>query len=176
MPKGVFSRLFRKAAVFALAPNAQCTVAPTAPSGGVPAVPRAVAPPQAASPDLDLTAYRGKVVYLDFWASWCAPCKQSFGYMNLLRQFYSPEDLVILTVSLDHKWTAAVDFLNAAGAQLPVIHDPRGGLADRFKVTSMPTSILFDRDGRQRFVQHGYFDSKACEYAENVALLVGELR
>ena len=116
MPKGLYARIFRKNADCALAPAAPCAGAPVAPSAGGSALPRAVAPLQASPPDLDLTAYRGKVVYLDFWASWCSPCKPSFGYMNLLRQFYSPEDLVILTGNLDHKWSAAVDFLTSADA------------------------------------------------------------
>jgi thiol-disulfide isomerase/thioredoxin len=118
--------------------------------------------------------YRGKVVYVDFWASWCAPCHLSFGYMNMLRRMYSAQDLVIVTVNLDHDPAAAAGFLRKAGGALPVVYDPKGALATRFGVGTMPTSFLIGRDGRQRFVHRGYFENRAAEYSAHVATLVAE--
>ena len=121
---------------------------------------------------LDLAQYRGKVVYLDFWASWCAPCKLSFRYMNQLRATYPAKDLVILTVNVDRNKAAAAGFLNAVGGGLPVIYDPQGAIASHYRVNTMPTTVLIGRDGQEHFVHRGYFDTKTDEYTQHVAALV----
>lgn len=128
----------------------------------------------AASAPLDLAQYRGKVVYLDFWASWCAPCKQSFGFLQELRMRNSGRDFVILTVNLDRDHDAALAFQRAVGGSLPVFYDPTGALATRFKVSAMPTSVVIGRDGRVRFQHPGYFDNKQAEYAAHVATALSE--
>ena len=121
---------------------------------------------------LDLTQYRGKVVYLDFWASWCAPCKLSFRYMNQLRATYPAKDLVILTVNVDRNKAAAAGFLSTVGGGLPVIYDPQGAIASHYRVNTMPTTVLIGRDGQEHFVHRGYFDTKTDEYTQHVAALV----
>jgi cytochrome c biogenesis protein CcmG/thiol:disulfide interchange protein DsbE len=158
--------IFRKAAKLALAAMLPCA--------GLPTVALADITHADATSALDLAQYRGKVVYVDFWASWCAPCKLSFPFMAELRRAYAPKDLVIVTINVDRNRAAAAGFLNAVGAGLPVIYDPEGALASRFKVASMPTSFVIGRDGQQRFVHRGYFDAKAGEYAQHVAALVAE--
>ena len=123
---------------------------------------------------LDMSAYKGRVVYLDFWASWCAPCKMSFAYMNQLRASYPDKDLAIVTVNLDHNRAAAAGVLGAVGGHLPVTDDAQGALAGRYGVATMPTTVLFDRNGKQRFVHKGYFPNKQGEYGAHVAALVAE--
>ena len=138
----------------------------------VPVSANSSAAPIAAS--VDLAQYRGKVVYLDFWASWCAPCKLSFRFMNSLRSFYGPNDLVIVTVNMDHDRRAAEEFLRETNSTLAVAYDPQGRVAARYKVSAMPTSVLIGRDGRGRYVHRGYFDTKAAEYQQHVNALVSE--
>jgi len=129
---------------------------------------------QAQSDSLDLAQYRGKVVYVDFWASWCGPCKVSFRYMAQLRAIYPAKDLAIVTINLDHDRAAAAGFLKAVGSTLPVVYDPKGALAAQYKVQAMPTTVLIGRDGKQRFVHQGYFEAKNGEYSQHVAALVAE--
>lgn len=133
---------------------------------------------QAASPDplsdLHLERYRGKVVYLDFWASWCGPCKQSFGFMKDLSQRYGNRDFVVLTVNVDRQKSAADRFLGQVGSTLPVVYDSKGAIAKSYKVADMPTSVLIGRDGKVRFRHEGFFPARKGEYESHVAQLVKE--
>ena len=118
--------------------------------------------------------YKGKVVYLDFWASWCGPCKFSFPYMEDLANQYGSKGLVIFADNLDHTSASADAFLRNNGISLPIIFDQKGVLATRYKVEDMPTSILFDRHGRIRYVHKGFYKGKEDEYTSHVIELLNE--
>ena len=124
--------------------------------------------------NFNLDAFKGKVVYLDFWASWCGPCKLSFPYMASLEQSYQDKDLVVVTVNLDHSRKRADAFLRDVGVQIPVIYDEKGKLASEFHVEQMPTSILFDRTGKLRYVHKGFFQDKEGDYSDHVYQLINE--
>jgi thiol-disulfide isomerase/thioredoxin len=117
---------------------------------------RASAAPAAESAAIDLAAYKGKVVYLDFWASWCVPCRQSFPWMNQMQRQYGKDGLVILAVNMDQVRTEADAFLKQYPAEFTVRFDPQGGLAQTFKVRGMPTSALLDRDGKTLLLHEGF--------------------
>ncbi len=124
--------------------------------------------------DLDLTAYRGKVVYVDFWASWCAPCKQSFPWLDILARAYAPQDFVVIGVNVDKDRDLAERFLNATPADFRIVYDPKGELATAYKVAGMPTGVLIDRTGRIRF-QHAGFSEKQKElYEQQLHMLLAE--
>src|SRR5271168_2824701 len=114
-----------------------------------------VAPTQAASP-LDLTSLRGKVVYLDFWASWCGPCKQSFPWMETLKGTYDRQGLTVIAVNLDMDRADADKFLDRFRPTFEVRFDPKGELAAFYKVQAMPSSVLIDRHGVTRFTHEGF--------------------
>ena len=129
---------------------------------------------QAETDLLDLAKYRGKVVYVDFWASWCGPCKLSFPFMQQLAARYPAGDVAVVTINLDRQRPAAEAFLRLVRAALPVVYDPQGQLAKTWKVADMPTSLVFDRKGTMRFRHQGFFPGKAAEYEAHIAQLVRE--
>ncbi|MGJ8686304.1 MAG: TlpA family protein disulfide reductase [Spongiibacteraceae bacterium] len=108
--------------------------------------------------DFDLKNYRGKLVYLDFWASWCGPCRASFPFMNKLRADYQ-QDLVVVSVNVDEQRDDAAKFLREFPASFPVFYDPKGSLASKYQVRGMPSSYLFNRRG-DLIKQHSGFNSK----------------
>jgi len=123
---------------------------------------------------LDLSAYRGKVVYLDFWASWCTPCRRSFPWLDDLVSQYGKRDLVVIGINLDQSNELAEKFLNDTPAGFPIIYDPRGAIATTFKITGMPSAVLIDRSGRVRFKHVGFFDNRKDEYEAQVQELLAE--
>ena len=107
---------------------------------------------QAAAVDLGnsplLQGTQGKVVLLDFWASWCAPCRKSFPWMNALQKKYGDKGFVVVAVNVDTDRQLASEFLQAVPAQFHVEYDPKGTLATQLNVAAMPTSFLLDRTGK----------------------------
>ncbi len=102
---------------------------------------------------------RGKVVLVDFWASWCSPCLQSFPWMNELQQKHAGDGLVVVAVNLDPERALADAFLQKMPARFRVEYDPAGELARQFGVQAMPTSFLVDRNGKVR-IRHAGFREK----------------
>ncbi len=111
---------------------------------------------------LDLAAHRGKVVYVDFWASWCVPCKQSFPWMNTMHRQYGKDGLVIIAVNMDQVRAEANAFLSKYPAEFKVHYDPEGKLAPQFKVRGMPTSALLGRDGKVLLIHEGFKSKDAA--------------
>jgi len=123
---------------------------------------------------LDLAQYRGKVVLLDFWASWCAPCLESFPWMQQIQQKYSGRGLVVIAVNVDHEPSLAARVLQSRDASFPVIFDPDGQLAQRFHVNNMPSSFYIDRAGNIRYTHPGFRNSDRADAERELAALVGE--
>lgn len=96
---------------------------------------------------LDLERYRGKVVVVDFWASWCGPCRQSFPWLNAMQEKYSERGLVVLGVNVDREHGDAERFLREVPAKFPIIYDPAGALAARYDVPGMPSSFVIGPNG-----------------------------
>jgi thiol-disulfide isomerase/thioredoxin len=122
-------------------------------------------PPSAAPRWPLLETLHGKVVLVDFWASWCAPCLHSFPWMNSLHQKHAGDGLVILAVNVDQDRALADAFLKKVPAQFRIEYDQAGNLAKQFGVENMPTSFLIDRAGKIR-VRHAGFREKQREERE----------
>ncbi len=123
---------------------------------------------------VSLAAYRGKVVYVDFWASWCAPCRKSFPWMNDLQRRYGPRGLTIVAINVDKKQEAAQAFLADYSPQFTVAFDPTGMVAEAYRVWTMPSSYLIDRKGRLHSVHRGFFDADKLRIEEQIRQLLAE--
>ena len=123
---------------------------------------------------LDLAKYRGKVVMVDFWASWCGPCKQAFPFMATLTHRYRPEDLVVITINEERQRAAGEAFLHQVRSSLPVIWDGEGAIGKVWTVNEMPTTLLFDRKGKMRFRHQGFVAANAPEYQGQLDGLIKE--
>lgn len=123
---------------------------------------------------LDLSALRGRVVYLDFWASWCAPCRQSFPWMQAMKGEHEREGSTVITVNLDYNRADAERFLRRFHPDFNVQFDPQGELAEQFKVQGMPTSVIIDRYGVPRFKHTGFRAADREAYAQEIQGLLAE--
>jgi cytochrome c biogenesis protein CcmG, thiol:disulfide interchange protein DsbE len=132
-----------------------------------------LAPAWAASP-LDLDQFRGRVVYLDFWASWCGPCKQSFPWMQAMKDAYAGQGLAVLAVNLDTDRADAEKFLHQFQPTFEVRFDPKGKLAEFYKVKGMPSSVLIDRHGVSRFTHVGFLPVDGPAFEAQVQQLLAE--
>jgi cytochrome c biogenesis protein CcmG, thiol:disulfide interchange protein DsbE len=130
--------------------------------------------PVHAASSLDLTSSRGRVVYLDFWASWCGPCRQSFPWMETMKSTYEAQGLEIITVNLDTDRANADKFLREFHPTLNVRFDPKGELAEFYKVQGMPSSVLIDRHGVTRFTHVGFRPVDGPVYEAQVRELLAE--
>lgn len=102
--------------------------------------------PGNAAESLDLAAHRGKVVLVDFWASWCEPCRHSFPWLNEMQAKYG-DRLVVIGVNVDRERAAANRFLSQVPAHFQIVYDPSGDLAAEYGVMGMPSSYVFDTSG-----------------------------
>jgi thiol-disulfide isomerase/thioredoxin len=96
---------------------------------------------------LNLERFRGKVVLVDFWASWCEPCRHSFPWLNAMQAKYGERGLVIIGVNVDRARTDADRFLRDVPADFQIVYDPTGSLAARYDVPGMPSSYVIGPNG-----------------------------
>jgi len=117
-----------------------------------------------ADSQFNLADYQGKVVVLDFWASWCVPCRRSFPWMNQMHDKYAGDGLVIVAVNLDTDAHDSQAFLAEFPAAFQIIDDPDGEIAKVYDVIAMPSSYIFDRDGKQVGRHLGFKVKRQDEY------------
>jgi thiol-disulfide isomerase/thioredoxin len=114
----------------------------------------------------------GKIVYVDFWASWCIPCRASFPWMNNLKAQYQAQGLTILSINLDHSRALADEFLLQNPASFPVIYDPKGLIARKYKLSGMPSSFIINRQGQIVSVHVGFNQEKKVAYEKELIALL----
>ena len=112
---------------------------------------------------VQLAAYQGSTVYLDFWASWCGPCRQSFPWMNDMQAKYKAQGLRVLAVNLDQKPADATAFLKDMPAGFDVAFDAAGKTPKAYAIQGMPTSVLIGPDGRVISVHSGFKPEQRAE-------------
>ncbi len=113
--------------------------------------------------------YQSKVVYLDFWASWCVPCRKSFPWMNAMQAEHQDQGFVVLSVNLDAQPSSAEKFLQQVPANFAIIYDAKGALAKKFQLKGMPSSYLFNRQGKLISAHTGFNAKKQQKYEYEIA-------
>ncbi len=120
---------------------------------------------------------KGKVVLLDFWASWCEPCKKSFPAMEELRRQYGDQGLTIIAVSVDEKQADMDQFLESVKVTFSTLRDANQKLVGEADVPTMPTSFLVDRSGSIRFIHKGFTgDETVKQYKSEIEQLLKEAK
>ena len=99
------------------------------------------------SQTLDLARYRGKIVLIDFWASWCEPCRHSFPWLNAMHARYADRGLVVIGVNVDRERVDADRFLHNVPAAFQIVYDPAGSLASKYDLPGMPVSYVIGPNG-----------------------------
>ena len=132
----------------------------------------AFALPRAAGDVLTLESLKGRVVLVDFWASWCAPCKRSFPWMNELQRKYGEQGLAVVAINVDKRRADADRFLAQVPANFDVVFDPDGKTPAAYAVRGMPSSYLVDARGNVVEVEAGFNDQRAAAFEARIRALV----
>jgi len=123
----------------------------------------------------DLSEYKNRVVYLDFWASWCGPCRKSFPWLNSMQEKYRDQGLVVIGINLDRDINTAKKFINYVPAHFLLYSDPQGQLAKQYQLVGMPSSFIFSGDGKLEEKHVGFSKSKTDAYEANIVKLLNQL-
>lgn len=130
--------------------------------------------PTAKGDAIALDKLKGKVVYVDFWASWCGPCRRSFPWMAEMQQKYGAKGFTVVAVNVDKKRSDAERFLEKTPAGFTVVYDEAGTTPAAYAVKGMPSSYLIDPSGKVTFVERGFLDEHKAEIEQKIAALVGK--
>jgi thiol-disulfide isomerase/thioredoxin len=136
--------------------------------------------PQFDLPGLDgaikLAKLQGKVVYVDFWASWCGPCRQSFPWMNEMQARYGGKGLQIVGVNVDAKSDDARQFLTTTPARFAIAFDPQGATPRSYGIKGMPSSVLIGPDGKVLLEHSGFREADRAELESKIQSALGGVK
>jgi peroxiredoxin len=125
-------------------------------------------------PNLRLQEQRGKVVLLNFWATWCGPCREEMPQLNKLYEKYRPSGFTLLGVNVDEDSRNAAGIAGQMGVKFPVLLDGDKRVAKLYDLSAMPSTVLIDRDGRVRFLHRGYRSGTESTYDQQIRALLKE--
>ncbi len=123
---------------------------------------------------IKLADYKGKVVYVDFWASWCGPCRQSFPWMNEMQSKYGAQGLTVLAINVDQKREDAKKFLADTPAKFTIAYDDKGVTPKAFAVKTMPTSMLIGADGMVKVIHRGFRADETQALEQQIRTALGK--
>lgn len=124
--------------------------------------------------NLRLEDMRGQVVMLNFWASWCGPCRQEMPLMDDIFKKYEKFGFTIFAVNVDEDSADADRFLRDVPVTFPILYDNESRISELYGVDAMPTTVMIDRNGNKRFLHRGYKDGYEKEYVKQVKKLIRE--
>ncbi|MDG2392002.1 MAG: TlpA disulfide reductase family protein [Thalassotalea sp.] len=122
----------------------------------------------------EIAKHKGDVIYLDFWASWCVPCRRSFPWMNQVQNQYKDQGFTVISVNLDAEYELAQEFLKQTPANFVVVYDPQGLSAKQYKLRGMPSSYLIGRDGSLQTAHIGFYTERKPIYEEEIKHLLAQ--
>jgi len=124
--------------------------------------------------EVRLSELKGQVVMINFWATWCGPCRQEMPLLQQIHAKYEPLGFTMLGVNVEPDSAAAQNWLKDMPVSFPIVFDRKSEVSSSFGVEAMPSSVLIDREGRVRHVHRGYKPSDEAVYADLVRGLVKE--
>ena len=159
--------LFALALCLPLCANAQgVAVGEAAPAVSLPAL--------GSEGEVSLKSLSGKVVYLDFWASWCGPCRVSFPLLDQLREELGPDGFEVFAINVDEDPSDAEQFLAEVPVSYLIVRDAAGVTPESFGILGMPTGYLIDRKGIVRNIHQGFRKSDEDKLRTEIIALLGE--
>jgi thiol-disulfide isomerase/thioredoxin len=119
-----------------------------------------------------ISSHKGKIIYLDFWASWCGPCRKSFPWINDMQKTHQQQGFIVISVNVDNDKLLAEEFLSETPANFTIFYDPKGKIARKFKLKGMPSSYIIDRSGKVVSNHVGFSASKKTKYEQEIIALL----
>ncbi len=129
---------------------------------------------QLSGPNLRLAEQRGRVVMVNFWATWCGPCRVELPHLSRLHDKYRGSGFVLLGVNIDEDPTLARALVGKMGLTFPVLLDSEKKVVGAYDLNAMPATVLIDRDGRVRYLHRGYKEGVEAVYEQQVRALLKE--
>ena len=124
--------------------------------------------------NLRLSEHRGEVILLNFWASWCGPCRQEMPHLDALQKKYESLGVNVIGVSVDKEPGKADQLLKEIPVAFPVLYDTESQVSAAYNVAAMPTTVLIDRDGNMRYLHKGYKPGYEDQYEQQIKQLIRE--
>ncbi len=124
--------------------------------------------------NIKLSELRGEVVMINFWASWCAPCRQEMPLLEDMYDKYSDLGFTLLGVNVEEDSSQATNMLREIPVNFPILFDNTNRVSKLYKVVAMPTTVLVDRDGNMRYLHRGYLPGYEDEYVKQIKELIRE--
>jgi peroxiredoxin len=124
--------------------------------------------------NVSLTQYHGQVVMINFWASWCGPCRQEMPLLDSIYKKYNKLGFTLLGVNVEPDSKAADDWLQATPVTFPILYDKESKVSKLYEVAGMPSTVIIDRSGKLRVLHRGYKPGDENEYLDSIRSLIRE--
>jgi len=128
----------------------------------------------ASGKNLKLSEHRGEVVLLNFWASWCGPCRKEMPYLEQIQEKYADYGFTVMGVNVEEDSSKAKKMLKDIPVSFPILYDTSNSVSKAYKVSAMPTTVIIDRDGNMRYLHKGYKGGDEATYKQWVKKLIRE--
>jgi len=127
-----------------------------------------------AGQDVSLAQYKGQVVMLNFWASWCGPCRQEMPLLESIYRKYGKMGFTMIGVNVEPDSNAANEWLKATPVSFPILYDRDSKVSKLYDVAGMPSTVIIDRSGKLRVLHRGYKPGDENEYLDSIRTLIRE--